>query len=437
MCLAWSQRAEAAAGPASRDYDRRPAATLDSPALLARLHQDLLTNPATELALTRARRQLCLDLPAAPTPLAAAITAQGSLNEYVWSVTEEESAALASAPAWVRAMYGPTLADPELLQRAQRIPALTEVTAGTSTAVRQMYEENPYPRWHRLSHRTPHSLDQSLHELTMGEFDPPDFLRQPRLLVAGCGTGREMLTAATAWRPANVTGFDLSRVSLAYAQQMAEQLGVEVDLYQADLLELGDWDRQFDAIVCTGVLHHLDDPVSGWCALVQLLRPGGVMLVGLYSRQARAGIRVAQADVRRAGWQPTPVGIRNARTQIMELPREHPGRDCTRLGDFYSLSGCRDMLFHVREHNFTLPEVAAALDKVGLEFCGFQTDDDTMRRYRTLFGSPQHLEYWDTLERLYPHTFLGMYQFWCRRSDVKQQDPSTCDPAGREGENDE
>ena len=399
----------------SHGDDPRRAPALDSPALLTRLHQDLLANPATELALTQARRQLCLDPPAAPTPLAAAIAAQGAINEYVWSVTEEEPAALASAPMWVQAMYGPTHSDPDLLQRARRIPALTEVTSGTSTAVRQMYEENPYPRWHRLGHRALQSLDQSLHELTSGEFDPPDFLRQPRLLVAGCGTGREMLTAAEAWRPASVTGFDLSRVSLAYAQMKAEQLGVVVDLYQADLLELGEWDRRFDAIVCTGVLHHLDDPMTGWRALVRLLRPGGVILVGLYSRQARAGIRVAQADVRRAGWQPTPAGIRQARAYIMELPREHPGRDCTRLGDFYSLSGCRDMLFHVREHNFTLPELAAALDAVGLEFCGFQTDDNTRRLYRTLFGSRQHLTYWDTLERLYPHTFLGMYQFWCRR----------------------
>ena len=401
----------------SRGDDGQCAPALDTPALLTRLLEDLITHPATELALTRARRQICLDPPAAPRPLAAAITAQGSINEYVWSVTEEESDALASAPAWVRAMYGPAPADPDLLQRARRIPALTGVTSGTSTAVRQMYEENPYPRWHRLGHRSPQSLDRSLHELTGGEFDPPDFLRQPRLLVAGCGTGREMLTAATAWRPASVTGFDLSRVSLAHAQMKAEQLGVEVDLYQADLLELGEWDRRFDAIVCTGVLHHLDDPVSGWRALVRLLSPGGVMLVGLYSRQARAGIRVAQADVRRAGWQPTPAGIRHARAHIMELPREHPGRDCTRLGDFYSLSGCRDMLFHVREHNFTLPEVAAALDAVGLEFCGFQADDDTRRLYRTLFGSQQHLTYWDTLEHLYPHTFLGMYQFWCHRPE--------------------
>ena len=33
-------------------------------------------------------------------------------------------------------------------------------------------------------------LDQNLRLLTGGEWDPPGFLQRPRLLVAGCGTGR-------------------------------------------------------------------------------------------------------------------------------------------------------------------------------------------------------------------------------------------------------
>ena len=314
-------------------------------------------------------------------------------------------------------MYEPGEPDRDLLERARRIPSLTAVATETSSAVRQMYEENPYPRWQRLYPHTQQDLGQHLQELTGGAFDPPDVLQHPRMLVAGCGTGREMLGAATTWQPVSVTGIDLSRTSLAYAQMMAERLGVDVDLHQADLLELGNWDRRFDLIVCTGVLHHLDDPIAGWRVLVRLLRPGGVMLIGLYSATAREGVRRAQDLVSSGGLAPTPTGIRQARATIMELPPGSPERDCTRLGDFYFLSGCRDMLFHVRERSFTLPEISEALDQVGLEFCGFQTDDPTRRLYGTLFGSRQHIMWWDKLEQLYPHTFLGMYQFWCRRPE--------------------
>jgi len=403
-----------------RDPKDNTVTVLNDPGLLARLHEDVLTNPGTERALTGTRRALCLDPPPAATPLTAALAAQGLLNEYAWPVTDDEATALVTAPAWVRAMYESSEPDPDLLDRARRIPALTAVATESSTAVRHMYEANPYPRWHRLGPGIPQELGVTLHELTGGAFDPSEFIRRPRLLVAGCGTGREILSAARAWQPASVTGFDLSRTSLAYAQRMADRIGVDVELYQADLLELGDWDRRFDVIVCTGVLHHLDDPLAGWRILARLLRPGGVMLVGLYSSTARAGVKVAQALVRESGQPPTPAGLRRARALVMELPPGHPGRDCTRMGDFYSLSGARDMLCHVRERTFTLPDVAAALDDVGLEFLGFHSGEAARRLYRTLFGLQQRLAWWNTLEQLYPHMFLGMYQFWCRMPDLHQ-----------------
>ena len=42
-----------------------------------------------------------------------------------------------------------------------------------------------------------------------------------------------------------------------------------------------------DLIESLGVLHHLADPWEGWDRLLALLRPGGVMMLGLYSQPAR------------------------------------------------------------------------------------------------------------------------------------------------------
>src|SRR4030095_9892868 len=39
-----------------------------------------------------------------------------------------------------------------------------------------------------------------------------------------------------------------------------------------------------------GVLHHLDDPFAGWRVLLELLRPGGFMYLGLYSALGRTHI---------------------------------------------------------------------------------------------------------------------------------------------------
>ena len=392
-------------------------ALLEDPLLLTVLGRAIITDLCLEHALTQARRELCLAPPGEAPELALGLAEQCRLNEFAWLVSPEEEARLASAPEWVCAMYGPEEVSRELLERGRHIPTLTPISAGTSTEVRGLYEANPYPRWRQLSRGALLDLDQNLRLLTGGEWDPPDFLKRPRLLVAGCGTGRDLLNAARTWRPTAVTGFDLSRTSLAYAQQMAERLGVEVELYHADLTQLDGWERQFDAIVCTGVLHHLEDPLAGWRRLLQLLRPGGVMLVGLYSETARRAIVAAQAEVRRMDVPPTPAGIRAARAFLGGLPQDHPAYGCTALRDFYYLSGCRDMLFHVREHRFTVPRIAAALDELGLTFLAFETDGAVRHLYRTLFGSGTSLAYWEKLEQLYPETFLSMYQFWCRKGD--------------------
>jgi len=390
---------------------------LEDPLLLSVLRHALLTDLGVERALTQARRDLCLSPPGDAPELALALTDQCRLNEFAWPVSPEEVARLATAPEWVRAMYGPEGIAPEIVERGRRIPTLTPISGGTSAEVRRLYEANPYPLWRRFSRGAPIDLDQYLRLLTAGEWEPPDFLKRPRLLVAGCGTGRELLSAAWTWHPTAVTGFDLSRTSLAYAQRMAERLDIEVELYQADLLQLDGWERRFDAIVCTGVLHHLDDPLAGWRRLLELLRPGGVMVVGLYSETARHAIVAAQEEVRGMGVPPTPAGIRAARARLGSLPPDHPAAGCAVLRDFYHTSGCRDVLFHVQEHRFTVPRIAAALDELGLTFLAFEADGAVRHLYRTLFGAGTNLAYWEKLEQLYPETFLGMYQFWCRKGD--------------------
>jgi 2-polyprenyl-3-methyl-5-hydroxy-6-metoxy-1,4-benzoquinol methylase len=390
---------------------------LEDPLLLTVLRRALLTDLRIERVLTQARRDLCLTSLGNASELALALADQCRMNEFAWPVSPEEEACLVSAPEWVRNMYGPEGVAPEIVERGRRIPSLTTISTGTSAEVRDLYEANPYPLWRRFSRGAPVDLDQHLRILTSGKWDPPAFLRRPRLLVAGCGTGRDLLSAAWTWRPASITGFDLSRNSLGFTQQMAERLGIEVELYHADLLQLDGWEQQFDAIMCTGVLHHLTDPLDGWRRLLRLLRPGGIMVVGLYSETARRAIVAAQVKVRAMGVPPTPAGIRVARACLGSLPHNHPAAGCTLLRDFYHTSGCRDMLFHVQEHHFTVPLITTALNELGAKFLAFETDGDVRHLYRTLFGACTNMAYWEKLEQLYPEIFLGMYQFWCQKDN--------------------
>ena len=54
--------------------------------------------------------------------------------------------------------------------------------------------------------------------------------------------------------------------------------------------------------------------------------------------------------------------------------------------DFFSLSTLRDLIFHVQEHRFTLPQIKNCLNELGLEFCGFENEVATSN-FRELHGN--------------------------------------------------
>ena len=77
----------------------------------------------------------------------------------------------------------------------------------------------------------------------------------------------------------------------------------------------------------------------------------------------------------------------------------------------------RDLIFHVQEHRFTLPQIKKCLDELGLKFCGF-TKKDTISNFRKLHGEEADiydLALWHQYEESNPQTFAGMYQFWCQK----------------------
>lgn len=85
-----------------------------------------------------------------------------------------------------------------------------------------------------------------------------------------------------------------------------------------------------------------------------------------------------------------------------------------RTVDFFSTSDCRDLLFHVEEHTWTIPQLAEFFAANGLEFLGFENDPWTTRRYAERFPddpAQTNLDNWHAYEQDNPDTFLTMYQF--------------------------
>ncbi|MFS2013756.1 tetratricopeptide repeat protein [Azospirillum sp. CT11-132] len=469
------------AGPALDDAsqsllaDGSLAGLAEDALLLAHLRAAPVCDPVLERAMTRLRRVLLLALTGPGLPdrpswraLCTAIAEQSFLNEYVFTETNGEfqvlavlvrtaEAALAGGeqpPAvlvallgayrplyrWERAAALQSLSWPEeiarLLERQvaeplaevaiqAELPVLTPVSNPVSVGVRAQYEENPYPRWMGTGLLPePVPLPRFLHALfphaalpASSAWDAPGW-EAPEVLVAGCGTGREAVWAASTLKNAKVLAVDLSRRSLAYATRQSRRLGLNIEFAQADLLELGALDRRFDVVHSVGVLHHMEDPMAGLRVLRGLLRPHGVMEVGFYSAAARRPVLAARAFIAERGHQPTLDGIRHVRQDILALPDGHPARAVVHSPDFYGTSACRDLLMHVHELHVTLPWLAGALEALGLEFLGFRLADPAVAAlYRRRFPEDPamtSLARWDRLEAEHPMIFGGLYQAWVR-----------------------
>ncbi len=281
------------------------------------------------------------------------------------------------------------------------IPRLTPIEDDVSRAVQQQYEHHPYPRWAAATAAVPDGA-------------PFDDARE--ILVAGCGTGRQVIEMAFRNKAARFLAVDLSLASLSYAMRKARELGVSnVEFAQADLLELGAIGRTFDFIDSSGVLHHLRDPWAGWRVLASLLRPGRTMRVALYSELARRPLAPARAFIVEGGYSGSTEDIRRFRQDVLRAPRL---ATLARSNDFYTVSSCRDLLFHVQEQRMTIPEIAAFLAEIGLEFVRFDVTTVAIEAFRSRFPDPsceRNLACWHAFEQENPALFVGMYQFDVRK----------------------
>ena len=310
----------------------------------------------------------------------------------------------------------------EELNLRDSVPKLTKIDGDISRLVQSQYEENPYPRWVKANVTLdpvnideyfratfPTSPIQSLHQTD-----------QLDVLVAGCGTGQHSIEVAHRFKGTKVLAVDLSLSSLGYAKRKSAELRcTNIEYAQADIMELGSINRTFDIIESVGVLHHLADPASGWKVLLGLLRPGGLMYLGFYSELARQEVVVARSYIAQKGFSAKHEEMRRLRQELMNEDNKVKFQQILKFGDFYRMSEFRDLLFHVQEHRYTLPQLKEMLASLDLSFIGFNLSNRVQSQYKSQF--PQdikltNLDNWNLFEKKNPNTFAGMYQFWVQKN---------------------
>ena len=335
------------------------------------------------------------------------------LNQYNWF---QKLKALDNLKDVKSRLIEETCAEREIVKE---IPILGEISDNVSSRVREQYEENPYPRWvkiglplkARLISEICAAKNLNLHSESIQKVNAPN------ILIAGCGTGQHSIETASTFSDCRVTAVDLSLASLAYAKRKTTELGINnLEYLQADILNLNQLKQKFDIIESVGVLHHMDEPMAGWRVLVDLLNPSGLMRIGLYSELARLQITEVRKEITSQKVGTSDTDIKKFRQSLINSHNEHH-QLLTKSSDFFSLSTFRDLIFHVQEHCFNIPQIKKCLNKLELKFCGFE-NKDVISNFRNFHGKEMDiydLALWHQFEENNPRSFGGMYVFWCQK----------------------
>ncbi|WP_390614571.1 class I SAM-dependent methyltransferase [Maricurvus nonylphenolicus] len=440
------------------------------------LKYSFVVSPELENLLTQARRVIltqslaAMNLPDEIMPLVVGLAQQNWLNEYIHYVEQDERVLIdeletllqehvtssggrvsdveglllllllykpleslachevlkkvniESWPVSLKLLARETLFDSQKdLQYSLKVKSIGDISDDVSRQVRLQYEENPYPRWNSLPvPERKNSYYQAIRSLLdAGDklLDSVSCDEQIDVLVAGCGTGRQPLEIAANFN-VNITAIDITLRSLGYAQMMAEKLNITgIDFLHMDILELQRLGKSYDVVESMGVLHHMASPEKGLESIVGVVKPGGLIKLGLYSSTARKAVSAVRKIYAESDLEPTAENIRSVRRALLDSSAKDEFKGIELFGDIYAMSPCRDLLFHVQEHSYDLLQVRDLLELFNLEFLGFTFADGSVNSaFDQCYGreSRRDLGAWHTFEESNPRTFESMYQFFVR-----------------------
>jgi carbamoyltransferase len=215
--------------------------------------------------------------------------------------------------------------------------------------VRQFYERTPFPNYDDLDNRR--ALLEKARAGRFARLLNEQIPYAAPVVEIGCGTGQLTNFLSIAHR--TVLGVDVCLNSLRLAQNFKEANGLDRATFaQMNLFKPALKDGFFQVVISNGVLHHTGNCRAAFKRVGQLARPGGFLVIGLYSAFSRS-LHYA----RRALFQWT--GITSG---WLDPQLAHIGADGKREAWF------QDQYCHPHESAHTLDELLGWLDEDGFDF---------------------------------------------------------------------
>ena len=129
-----------------------------------------------------------------------------------------------------------------------------------------------------------------------------------RVLDAGCGRGDFTFYLAEKYPSWHVTGIELDEVKYRDACTIKERLGLgNAEIINGDLLKL-DRKDEFDLIISSDVLEHIDDDDMVFNNLARALKKGGHLVLTTPSVPQRKHLWLVKWREKKIGFQPSDYG---------------------------------------------------------------------------------------------------------------------------------
>jgi len=181
------------------------------------------------------------------------------------------------------------------------VPSLFKPSEGegedVTTRIKSFYEENPFPNYEGLE-----DFGQLVKKGQRNSFSATllDSIGYNKLILeCGCGTGQ--LSHFLQCNNNHVLGIDMSLSSLGLALEHKRRNQLErASFAQMNIFNLAIKDESFDVVISHGVLHHTYDARKAFKEIARKVKPGGIIMVGLYNYYALS--RLGSGPRRSACW---------------------------------------------------------------------------------------------------------------------------------------
>ena len=265
---------------------------------------------------------------------------------------------------------------------------------GISKRVQKFYNKTPFPDY---------ELDNFNNKEDLKVFAYPFARILDRSIpesasIIDIGTGTGQLSAFLSLRRHSVCGIDFSDSSLNKAKVLKEKLKLDTwHLEKVDILDNSQIESigiKFDYVLCLGVLHHTENPYLGFRNILELLKPGGYIAIGLYNKFGRIPLNTRKILAKTLFKNNDKIKDWFIRLQIGEL------EDRERARGWWN-----DQYLHPHETSHTLGEVLTWFGKNNIEF------------YQTVPSSTPFNQYyleitcvWNKYNEIYPFLPIRFYK---------------------------